>query len=173
MANDDVVWLIRAAGALHFVQVPGMVVTLWRLRLGEQLAGLPPLLRQMMLVMSGGIVLCVLGTGACVALGAEDVASTRLGWLLCCFGALFWGYRSAIQLALYARSFPRNASALHHALSVLFPVKTVAYLLCLVLLPNPWREPDASQSVLLVNNKPLILLDNIGHRSFVQAALRH
>jgi hypothetical protein len=139
MNDDDLIRLIRAAGALHFMQVPGMLVTLWRLRLGEQLAGVPPLLRQMMLVMGGGIVLCVLGMGTCVTLGAEDVASTRLGWYLCCFGAIFWGYRSAIQIALYARSFPRNASALHHVLSVLFPVKTLAYTACAVLLPFPWR----------------------------------
>jgi hypothetical protein len=67
------------------------------------------------------------------------MAATRLGWFLCCFGLVFWGYRSAIQIALYARSFPRDASALHHALSVLFPVKTLAYALCVALLPSPWR----------------------------------
>jgi hypothetical protein len=139
MTGDELVWLIRFAGALHFLQVPGMLITLWRLRLGEQFAGLPPLLRQMVLVMGGGIVLCVLGTGTCVVLGAEDVARTRLGWLFCGFGMLFWGYRSAIQIALYARSFPRDASALHHALSVLFPVKTLTYLACLLLLESPWR----------------------------------
>jgi hypothetical protein len=139
VSADDLVWLIRVAGALHFVQVPGMLVTLGRLRLGGQLAAVPPLLRQMILVMGVGIVLSVLGTGACVALGAEDVATTQLGWFLCCFGAVFWGYRSAIQLVVYARSFPKNASALHHALSVLFPIKTGVYVTCLAFLPAPWR----------------------------------
>ena len=139
MTSEDLVWLIRVTGMLHFVQVPGMVLTLSRLRIGEQLREVPPLLRQMMLVMGGGIVLSVLGTGACIALGAADVASSRLGYYLCCFGAVFWGYRSAIQIAIYARSFPRDASAVHHALSVLFPVKTLAYVSCLLFLPGPWR----------------------------------
>jgi hypothetical protein len=87
-------------------------------------------MRQMVLVMAGGIVLCVLGTGACVLLNARDVVASRLGWSLCCFGMVFWAYRSAIQLALYSRSFPRDAGVLHHALAVLFPVKTVVYALC-------------------------------------------
>jgi hypothetical protein len=170
MNADDVVWLIRVAGALHFVQVPGMLVTLGRLQLGGQLAAVSPLLRQMVLVMGVGIVLCVLGTGACVALGAEDVATTQLGWFLCCFGAVFWSYRSAIQIGVYARSFPRNASALHHALSVLFPIKALTYLLCLVLLPSPWHHPETPFPARSMLGQRKDIATEYCRRSFVQVA---
>jgi hypothetical protein len=146
MESEELVWLVRVAGALHFVQVPGMLLTLRRLQLSDRLAVLPALMRQMVLVMSGGIVLCVLGVGACVLLNAREVVASRLGWSLCCFGMVFWAYRSAIQLAVYSRSFPRNAGVLHHALAVLFPVKTLVYALCVFQLGRGTRISSGDQS---------------------------
>jgi hypothetical protein len=132
--RETLVTLIRVAGGLHFVQIPGMVATFRRLGLGAGLAELSPLLRQMVIVMAGGIVLCVLGTGACVTFDAEDVASTRLGLSLCIFGTVFWSYRSAIQLIVYARSFPKDTRLVHHFLSLLFPIKAAIYALIVCVL---------------------------------------
>jgi hypothetical protein len=134
MDQEELTWLVRAAGALHFAQIPGMAMTLKKLRLSADLQKVSPLTRRMMLGMAGGIVLCVIGTGLLTTLFAGDVVRTRLGFGLCCFGALFWGYRTLLQLGIYRGHWPQNAALGHVVLSVLFPIKTAFYLSCVALL---------------------------------------
>lgn len=133
MTDVGLARLVFVAGALHFLQIPGMLVALRTLGVGSELRSLPPLVHRMVVVMAGGIVLCVLGLGLVVTCWSEQVATTRLGAALCAFGCVFWGYRSVVQIVLYARLWPPQGTWAHRILALLFPLKTLVYAACLLL----------------------------------------
>jgi hypothetical protein len=77
-----------------------------RLNWRQELATLPPLLRQLFWVYGGYVVLAIIGLGL-LSLGfAQEIAlgsPFARGW--CAFAAIFWGVRLSLQGVLAARPY--------------------------------------------------------------------
>jgi hypothetical protein len=129
MSEAELRSAILMAGSLHFVQVPALFVTPSVLDWRGEITRLSSINQQIVKVVLGGIVLCVLGLGAVVVLTAGEIARTRLGGRLCGFLAIFWSYRAMIQLFVYSKSWPRSARWSHLGLCCLFPLLAGLYAL--------------------------------------------
>ncbi len=128
--------LVFSAGVLHFCQVPAMMFSPKMLGWEEDLAKLSPINRRIVLVMGGGIMLTVLGSGLVVAFNARRIAEGGpLARALALFLAALWIYRGFIQVAVYARIWPpgRFARASHYGLVMLFGYLSAVYALAFAL----------------------------------------
>src|SRR5262249_2491199 len=100
------------AGLLHFCQVPGMLFATRMLGWREDLAKLEPINRRIVHTVGLGVMIAVLGLGAVVMSAPGAVAGgSRLGIALATFLAIFWAFRAAMQLFVYARIWPRQTVA--------------------------------------------------------------
>ena len=107
MASDTLlIWCIRVAGALSFLQLPAMILAPRMLRWSDELRTLSPLSRRIIGVIGLAIVLVVQGTGIVTLIGAQEIArGTPLGSSFAALMATFWGYRALMQRA-YAPLWP-------------------------------------------------------------------
>lgn len=126
----DPVPVLFVAGTLHFTQVPAIVLTPRLLDWQGDFAQLSPINRQIVKVVLGGIMLCVLGLGVVVTTSASELLLTGVGRRVCIFLAIFWAYRAIIQIFVYAKTWPRRALWAHACLSLLFPVLAGLYAFC-------------------------------------------
>ena len=124
---DSADWLPTLAGALHFIQLPSMVLARRILGWDREFARLSPINRGIVAAIGGGILVCVVGLGLLVASSHGRLLDSPVGVGLCVFLSVFWAYRGAVQLFVYGSIWPADSRAVHHALSVLFVVLTVAY----------------------------------------------
>jgi len=124
---DNADWLPTLAGALHFIQLPSMLLARRILGWDRDFARLSPIKRGIVLTIGGGILLCVLGLGLLVASSHGRLLQSPVGVGLCVFLSVFWAYRGAVQLFVYGSIWPASSRVAHHALSVLFIVLTLAY----------------------------------------------
>lgn len=122
--------LATLAGALHFVQIPGMLVFWSRvLRLGAELDRLAPVTRRIVYVLATTVVLTVLGTGAIVTATATSLAAGGpLALALCTFLGAFWSFRTLCQ-CYYAGVWPKTTAGRvsHQALLALFAFQAALY----------------------------------------------
>lgn len=131
--------LLFSAGLLHFCQLPAMMFSPKMLGWDEDLAKLSTINRRIVLVMGGGIMLTVLGSGVVVAFNARHIAAGGpLARALSLFLASLWIYRGSIQVAIYARIWPSGwfARLSHYGLVVLFGYLSAVYLLAFALMPG-------------------------------------
>jgi hypothetical protein len=134
--------LAALAGLLHFSQIPGTLVAYRMLHGDEELGRLSSINRRIVLVTGLGLMLAVLGLGVLVMVFPAQIAgASALGTGVAGFLAVFWGFRAAVQMFLYPRSWPRHARAriVHYALVVLFAFLTLIYALAVVLGPAHGR----------------------------------
>lgn len=91
----------------------------WR----NQLAGLPPLLRQLFWIYGGYIVLSIVSLGViCLSCAEELAEGSPLARSFCAYGLLFWGVRLGLQPFLAAGPHLTTwwLRAGYHLLTVLF-----------------------------------------------------
>ena len=122
--------LVLVTGALHFCQLPAMMIAPRVLQWGDDLAKLEPINRQIVKVIGGGIMLAGLGLGVVVVCAPAEVAGgSRLGMALACFLAVLWAYRAIVQIVVYRRIWPGGGIGRlsHYGLCLLFSFQTVAY----------------------------------------------
>lgn len=127
MTHFDAATWLEIAGALHFTQVPAMLMMPRVLNWKKELALLTPINRHLVRVVVLGIVICVLGLGIVVVSCAEQMVSTRIGRILSVFLAGFWSYRALAQWLVYGRIWPGRFRWAHWCLCVLFPVLSLLY----------------------------------------------
>jgi len=124
--------VLRVAGLLHFSQVPAMLMLPRVLDWQTELASLSVMNQRLIRVVVAGIMLCVLGLGAIVIAYPAQMLSTRLGWALSLFLALFWACRAAAQFLVYARVWPQGQRWAHFCLCALFPLLSLLYTLGMI-----------------------------------------
>lgn len=126
----DIVECLQLAGAMHFFQIPGMLLLARRIIvLGAEFRKLSSVSRRIVYVLAAAIVLTVLGLGALVIVTASELAEgSRLAVGMLMFLSVFWGFRAACQI-WYGGVWPRTLSArlMHGALLGLFFLKTALY----------------------------------------------
>jgi hypothetical protein len=120
-------WLPTVGGLLHFVQLPAMLVARRVLDWNGELSLLAPINRQIIRVVGGGIMFCVLGLGLLVLLLHGELLHSAAGVGLCTFLSLFWAYRGAVQFFVYADLWPAGQQWAHFGSSVLFVSLTCIY----------------------------------------------
>jgi hypothetical protein len=127
--------LVTIAGALSFCQLPALVAAPRLMRWREELAGLAPVNRRIVLVLAIAVILTVQGTGVVAIVGAAEIAGgTPLGTATAGFLALFWSYRAAVQF-WYGPVWPRHTLLLrltHGALACLFCGQAALFLAAFV-----------------------------------------
>lgn len=126
-APDLADWLPTFGGMLHFVQLPAMLVARRVLDWRGELSRLAPINRQIIRVIGGGIMICVMGLGLLVLLLHGELLHSRAGVGLCGFLTLFWAYRGAVQLFVYADLWPAGQHWAHVGSIVLFLSLTGIY----------------------------------------------
>lgn len=126
-APELVDWLPTLGGLLHFVQLPAMVVARRVLDWRGELSRLAPINRQIIRVIGGGIMVCVLGLGLLVLSLHGQLLHSTAGTGLCAFLTLFWAYRGAVQLFVYADLWPAGQEWAHFGSSLLFLSLTSIY----------------------------------------------
>lgn len=126
-------WLPTLAALLHFAQLPSMVIARRVLDWQGELSRLKPINRRIIVVIGGGIVVVILGLGVLVLALHGRLLHSAAGVGLCAFLSVFWAYRGAVQLLVYARLWPEGQRWAHRALSVLFVVLTCSYALSALL----------------------------------------
>lgn len=132
LSNETLETVFTVAGCLHFTQIPAMLVTPRILDWNRDFSGLSPINRQIVKVVLGGIVLCVVGLGAVVVISSSELARSRFGGALSGFLSIFWSYRAIVQLFVYSKTWPRRALWSHACLSCLFPALAALYGLAFV-----------------------------------------
>jgi len=117
-------------GALHLSQIPGMIAAPKLLRWKEELQKISPINRYIFVVLIGGIIISMLGSGVVVMVNSREVINgSKFSASFTCYLALLWSYRFFIQAAVYTRLWPRDKMGVtsHLGLIVLFGFQTVAY----------------------------------------------
>jgi hypothetical protein len=122
-----IVWLPTLAGLLHFAQLPAMFIARRVLDWQGELARLAPINRRIIGVIGGGIVLVIIGLGLLVVALHGRLLQSPAGVGLCVFLCVFWAYRGAVQLFVYAQLWPHQQRWSHHALNLLFATLTMSY----------------------------------------------
>jgi hypothetical protein len=133
-SDETTLWLVRAAGALSFCQLPAMAAAPRMLGWANELRALGELSRRIVRVIGLAIMLVVQGTGVVTLVGAADIAGgTRLGAAYAAFLGIFWGFRANAQRA-YAPLWPRGAvgRASFWALTGLFCTQSTLFLFAAV-----------------------------------------
>jgi hypothetical protein len=123
--------LLQLGGVLHFLILGASALTPRVLDWRENLAPLPPLLRQLFWVYGSFIVLVIVGFGAISVAHAEVLASGgALARSICAFVAVFWAARLAVQFFVFDAA-PFLTSALlklgYHALTAAFILLVAIY----------------------------------------------
>lgn len=136
-APDVVDWLPTLGGALHFVQLPAMVVARRVLDWRGELSRLAPINRRIVQVMGGGIMVCVIGLGTLVVVLHGQLLHNAAGIGLCAFLAAFWAYRCAVQLFVYAELWPAGQRWTELGSRLLFVSLTGIYTLSVFLALMP------------------------------------
>ncbi|MFH1725417.1 MAG: hypothetical protein ABII00_12470 [Elusimicrobiota bacterium] len=129
--------LVMFTGLLHFCQVPALFFAPRMLDWEKDFSKLRLINRRIFQVIGGAIVLTVLGLGVVVVVASDEIVQGgRLGLSLVCFLGLFWAYRCAIQVLLYARIWPEGwlARLSHYGLTALFTFLSGSYLVVFVLI---------------------------------------
>lgn len=132
MSSRAITCLVWTAGMLHFVQVPVMIVMSRLLDWPAALAALCPANRAIVRTVMLAIVLVLTGLGVVVVVAPGGLCNgDPLGTALAAFLAALFGYRSYVQLGVYARHWPggRAARALHRGLAGMFTLQAGVYLL--------------------------------------------
>lgn len=122
--------ILFLCGALHFCQLPAMLVAPKMLGWKEDLAKLTPINGWIFRVIAGGIMITVMGTGALVMVSASEIAmGGHLATALCAFLSVFWIYRGSIQIFLYSKIWLKGMTGRgsHIALSLLFSFQAAVY----------------------------------------------
>ena len=134
--------LVRLAGFLQFCQIPAMIFSPKMLNWEEDLAKLSPINRNIVLVIGAAIVLTVVGSGVVVAGATEMVGGGRLGTAFCGFLGVFWLYRDAVQVFLYAKIWPKGALGRlsYYGLTALFTFLAGVYLTAFAVTLLKWRN---------------------------------
>ena len=132
--------LLRLAGALHFCILIASALAPRGLNWRENLAPLPPLLRQMFWVYGAFIVLCIVSFGTLTLVHAEKMAAgDAVARSVCAFIAVFWLARLGVQLFVFdARPFLTNwfYTAGYRGLTAVFTYFTMIYGWAAILPPN-------------------------------------
>lgn len=136
-APELIDWLPTLGGALHFVQLPAMVVARRVLDWRGELSRLGPINRRIVRVMGGGIMLCVLGLGALVLALHGQLLHSGAGIGLCAFLGVFWAYRCAVQFLVYAELWPAGQAWTELGSKLLFVSLTGIYALSVLLALDP------------------------------------
>lgn len=122
--------ILFIAGALHFCNIPAMLIAPRMLGWKEDLAKLQEINRRIVYVMGGGIILTILGTGIVVMFDpGQMVKENSVGHALACFLSLFWAYRFIVQVILYSKIWPGGVigRSSHYGLASLFLFLTLVY----------------------------------------------
>ncbi|MGE0756404.1 MAG: hypothetical protein AB7F89_18095 [Pirellulaceae bacterium] len=98
-------WIWLAGWAQLSVLLASALVP-WRLNWRAELAGLPPLMRQLFWVYGGYTVLTIVGLSLISLANADELASgSTLARFVCGFAAVFWGVRLCLQACLKVRPY--------------------------------------------------------------------
>lgn len=122
--------MLFGAGAMHFCNIPGMVAAPRVLGWKEDLANIKPINRNIFIVLCGGIMITILGTGVVVMANSKSLLDgSRLSSSLCFFLSVLWAYRFLIQAVLYSKIWPKGfvARLSHGGLLALFFCLTAVY----------------------------------------------
>ena len=122
--------LIRLAGAGQVCVLVASALVPFKLNWKHDLAGLPPLHRQMYWTYGGYVVLGIVTLGVIgLTCASELAAGTRLARAVCIYGALFWGIRLCLQAVFDVKPHltARWLTAGYHLLTVLFLCFTLVY----------------------------------------------
>lgn len=120
-------WVPTLGGFLHFVQIPAMFIARRVLDWQGELSRLAPINRQIVRVIGGGILVCVLGLGLLVIIEHGQLLHSSVGIGLCVFLSLFWAYRGGVQLFVYADLWPSGHRWSHFGSILLFVSLTSIY----------------------------------------------
>lgn len=127
------VWLPTSAATLQLLQVPIMGWARRSLDWDAELRTLSPINRKIVLLFGAGITLSVSGLAIVVIAGHGELGSSRLGFALSVFLALFWCLRAWVQLSWLAPVWRTRLPTLHRMLCVLYPWIGLSYLTFTVL----------------------------------------
>ncbi len=122
-------WIVAAGIGQLSILIASSIVP-FRLNWREDLKSLPTLHRQMYWVYGGYVVLSIIAFALISILNARELASgTGLARGFCCYVALFWGIRLALQSVFDVKEHltARWLKAGYFALTVLFAFFTVVY----------------------------------------------
>jgi hypothetical protein len=97
MSRQAAELLLAIAGALHFLQLPSMRYLSRGLMLRADLQRLTPLNSRLVMLFVGGVMVLLLGLGACAMLQPEAWLRDGLGPSLLLLLALFWAARAVAQ----------------------------------------------------------------------------
>jgi hypothetical protein len=127
---NHLVEAIRVAGVIQLVIIAVNLLLPGRLRVREQLATAPRLIRQIFYAHWAYIVL-VLGlfSALCLAFPAELAGACGLGRFLSAFLATFWLSRLAVQWAYYDRDMRRANRTLDSLYSVAVMILSIVFAL--------------------------------------------
>lgn len=136
MSATHVDWLVTAAGALHFLQLPTMGLARRALAKEGKFDHFDAFTRTTLALFGAGIVSCVAGLGL-VALASHGLLlHERTGRALCAFLAIFWTLRGIAQWTILRSSWPRSLRGMHAMLCVLYPLLGGLYGAALLLRPG-------------------------------------
>ncbi len=124
--------LVFMCGALQFCQLVGMRFAPAMFHWKEDLAKLTEINRRIFRVMTGGMLILVLGTGVLVMLApGEIVGGGRLGTAFSGFLFLVWLYRGSAQVFLYGHLLPPGwvTRFAHYGMVSLFAFQASVYLI--------------------------------------------
>ncbi len=127
MEHATLAWWIFAAGIGQLGVLVASALVPFQLNWKTQLAGLPPLLRQMFWVYGGYVVLSIVALGLlCVFNATELAAGSPLARGVCLYAAAFWGIRLGLQGVFDAKPFLTRwwLTAGYHALTLVFVALT-------------------------------------------------
>ena len=133
MQDEWAHWLPTLAGALHFCQLPAMLVANRTLHWRDELAMLQLVNQRIIRVIGGGIVLVGVGLGSLMIANHGYIIHNPVGGGLCLFLCAFWFYRGLVQVFVYPTVWPANMRWAHLSLCVLFAALTALYGLAFVL----------------------------------------
>jgi len=130
MKMNRLVPYLVAAGVVQWVIAAANIFIPGKLRYGENIARLTPIVREVFIVHAVYIVGVLVGFGALSVWFAPELASgAGLGRFLSVFLAVFWVPRVFVQLFYYDRDVKRANPAGHVLFTTLFVYLAVVYTL--------------------------------------------
>jgi len=121
--------LLRIAGGLQLLQLPGMIVAQRSLGWHAELDRLSLVNRRLVGAIAFGIISYVFGTALLNFLVTAEIVNSRLGVALCWLQALAWTLRAVLQFVWILPSWPPSAGrALGQLFSAIYSALALTYL---------------------------------------------
>ena len=130
--------LVRGAGALHLLQIPGMYLTRRILGIPSLLANSAPFQRRLTIAFGIGVISYVVGTGCINLCFTGSVIASDAGRALSLLQACAWSARAVQQRYSLGPCWPAGGRWLHLALSSLYSLLALCYLALSFVLAPIW-----------------------------------